>query len=193
MANASLATPNPLYETGFLYWAPLGSALPTPTSTASQFSDTWPVAWIYLGMTESGSTISSNITVQPVPAAEIYDPLAYRTTDRASSVTFMLKNFSATNLQRALNGAVSTVTGSGATTITKLDPPQPGQEVRCMIGWESTDSTVRFIGYQAINSGNIDIAMAKAPANANIPFTLNLEKPSSAQPFSWWTAGVARA
>jgi hypothetical protein len=193
MANASLSTPNLLTEAGFLYWAPLGTTEPTGTVVGSVFTDTWPVAWLYLGMTESGSTISSNITTQPIPAAEVYDPLQYRTTDRASSITFMLKNFSATNLQRALNGAVSTVTGTTTTTMTKLDPPQPGQEVRCMIGWESVDSTVRWIGRQAINSGNIDVAMAKAPANANIPFTLNLEKPSSAQPFSWWTAGVARA
>jgi hypothetical protein len=193
MANPTLATPNLLTEAGFLYWAPIGSSLPTNTVAGSVFTDTWPVAWIYLGLTESGSTISSNITVQPIPAAEVYDPLAYRTTDRASSVTFMLKNFTATNMQRALNGAVSTVTGTTTTTLTKLDPPQPGQEVRCMIGWESVDQTVRWIGYQAINSGNVDIAMAKAPANANVPFTLNLEKPSSSQPFSWWTAGVARA
>jgi hypothetical protein len=193
MANATLATPNLLTEAGFLYRAPIGSILPTNTVAGSIFTDTWPVAWIYQGMTESGSTISSNITVQPIPAAEVYDALAYRTTDRASSVTFMLKSFTATNLQNALNGAVTTVTGTTTTTLTKLDPPQPGQEVRCMIGWESVDQTVRWIGYQAINSGNVDIAMAKAPANANIPFTLNLEKPSATQPFSWWTAGVARA
>jgi hypothetical protein len=193
MANASLANANLLTEAGFLYYAPLGTALPTNTVTGSVFTDTWPVAWIYLGMTESGSTIGANITTQPITAAETYDPIAYKTTDRASSVAFMLKNFTATNLQRALNGATSTVTGTGATTLTRLDPPNPGQEVRCMIGWENVNSDVRYIGFQGINSGQIDVAMAKAPANANIPFTLNLEKPATGQPFAWFMAGVGRA
>jgi hypothetical protein len=187
-----MATPNTQLEAGFLYWAPLGSTAPTSTVTGSVFTDTWPVAWIALGMTEGGTTISTSITVSEVDAAETYDPLSWRTTGRASSVTFALKNFTATNLQRALNGATLAVTGTGATTMTTLTPPVLGQEVRCMIGWESVSSDARFIGYQCINSGDISVALAKAPATANIPFTLNLEKPSSTQPFTWITAGVSR-
>jgi DMSO/TMAO reductase YedYZ molybdopterin-dependent catalytic subunit len=62
-----------------------------------------------------------------------------------------------------------------------------------MIGWESVDNSVRYVGFQCINSGQMDIAMAKAPANANIPFTLNLEKPAASQPFAWFMAGTSRA
>lgn len=193
MANGTMATPNLQMEAGFLYWAPLGTTLPTNTVAGSVFSDTWPVAWIALGMTDAGSTISTQLTVQEVDAAESYVPLAWRTTGRTSSVTFALKNFTATNLQRALNGATATVTGTTTTTLTQLDPPEVGQEVRCMLGWESVASDVRFIGYQCINSGDISVALQKAPANANIPFTLNLEKPSATQEYTWWTAGTARA
>lgn len=193
MANGTMPTPTLLTEAGFLYRAPIGSTLPTNTVVGSVFTDTWPVAWVALGMTDSGSTWTMSLTVEAINAAETYDPLAYRTTGRSSSMATMLKNFTATNLSNALNGATATVTGSGTTTLTKLDPPTPGAEVRCMIGFESIDSTVRAIGYQCINSGDIAIVMAKAPANANIPFTFNFEKPAATQPFSWWTAGTARA
>lgn len=193
MANSAIATPTLLTDPGFLYWAPLGSTLPTGTVVGSVFTDTWPVAWIPLGMTESGSTWSHTLTVAEIDAAETFDPISYRTTARASTISTMLKSFTATNLSRAMNGATTVVTGTTTTTMTKIDPPSPGAEIRCMIGLESLDSTVRAIGYQCINSGDIALVMAKAPANANIPFTFNLEKPAATQPFSYWTAGVARA
>jgi len=193
MANAAIATPLLLTDPGFIYWAPIGSTLPTPVSTASVFSDTWPVAWIPLGMSEGGTDIDLSLTVSPILAAESIDPLAYRTTDRSGSATFDLKSFTATNLQRCFNGATLTVTGTGATTITKLDPPAIGSEVRAMFGWESLDSTVRFVGYQVINATDVKLSMKKAPANANVPFKLMFEKPASTQPWSMWTAGAGRA
>lgn len=193
MAYSAIATPNLLTDPGVLFWAPLGSTLPTNTVAGSVFTDTWPVAWIQLGMTASGSHLNPQLTTSPIPAAESIDPIAYRTTDRATSVTFNLLSFTATNLSRTLNGAPTTVTGTGATTLTKVSPPSPGSEVRCMIGFESLDSTVRYIAYQVINSGSIDMAWDKAPNVTNLPWTGNLEKPASTQPFDFWFAGTARA
>ena len=193
MANSAIALPTLLTDPGFLYWAPLGSALPTGVSTASAFSDTWPVAWIPLGMTTKGTDIDINVTASAILAAESIDPLTYRTTDRTGTLTFELMSLTATNLARAFNGASTAVTGSGATTITKIDPPAPGSEVRAMIGFESLDSTFRFVAYQVFNSGSIKMSFAKAPATTGIPWTGMLEKPASTQPWSAWTAGAARA
>jgi hypothetical protein len=193
MANATIATPTVLVEPGVLYWAPIGSAEPTAVSTASAFSDSWPVAWIPLGMTDAGSDFDVTLTTAPIVSAESIDPIAYRTTDRAAVVKFMLMNYTATNLARAFNGAATTVTGSGATTITKLDPPVPGTETRCMLGWESLDSTVRFVARQVINSGTITMAFHKSPSHTAIAWNGQLEKPITVQPWSFWTAGVARA
>jgi hypothetical protein len=193
MANAAIALPTLLTDPGFLYWAPLGSALPTGVSTASAFSDTWPVAWIPLGMTESGTDIDINLTATPIYGAESIDPLTYRTTVREGTLTFMLLSLTATNIARAFNGATTAVTGSGATTITKIDPPAPGAEIRAMIGFESLDSTFRFVAYQVFNSGSIKMSFNKAPAKTSVPWTGKLEKPASTQPWSAWTAGAARA
>jgi hypothetical protein len=193
MANSAIALPALLTDPGFLYWAPLGSTLPTGVSTASAFSDTWPVAWIPLGMTESGTDFEVNVTASPILGAELIDPITYRTTAREGTLTFQLLNLTATNLARAFNGASTSVTGSGATTITKVDPPAPGTEVRAMIGFESLDSTFRFIAYQVFNEGSVKFSFNKAPSKTSIPWTGKLEKPASTQPWSVWTAGAARA
>lgn len=193
MANGTMATPATMLDPGFLYWAPLGTAVPTNTVAGSVFTDTWPIAWIQLGMTDSGSKFSSDLTVEPVTAAESFDPLAYRTTGRASSVSFALKSFTAANLVRTFNGASTVVTGSTTTTLTKISPPAPGTEVRAMIGFESLDSTFRFVAYQVINSGTIELSFEKAPATTTLPWTAQLEKPASTQPWDMWTAGATRA
>jgi hypothetical protein len=193
MANATIATPNLLTDPGFLYWAPLGSTLPTNTVTGSVFTDTWPVAWVPLGMTDAGSDFDRNLTVAPIISAESIDPIAYRTTNRASTVSFMLKSVTATNLARAMNGSVLTVTGTAGTTMTQIDPPTPGMETRCMLGFESLDSTYRYVAFQVINSGSQKMSFHKSPANTAISWMGQLEKPAATQPFREWTAGAARA
>lgn len=192
MANPAIATPTLLTDPGFLYWAPIGSTLPTNTVVGSVFTDTWPVAWLAQGMTEAGTTLTPSLTVEPIEAAEIFDPLAYRTTGRRAQVEFMLKNATASNLAHAYNTTSAVVSGSGTTLLTKVSPPNPGSEIRCMIGFESLDSTYRFICYQVINSGDVALTFAKAPSNTNIPWSAQCEKPASTPPWDMWTAGAAR-
>lgn len=191
--NPSIAVPNLLTDPGVLFWAPLGSAAPTNTVVGGVFTDTWPVAYVPLGMTDEGSKFTASLTVEPIEAAEVIDALEYRTTGRSAQVEFALKNFTAGNLAKTFNGMTSTVTGTGATTLTELAPPNPGAEVRCMIGWESLDATVRLLCFQVINSGDIALAFAKAPANASLPWQAMCEKPSAGVPFKLWTAGTGRA
>lgn len=194
MANAA-AFPFPalLTDPGWLYWAPIGTSLPVGTVTGGVFTDTWPVPWIPLGMTESGTDIDVTMTTSPIVAAEQIEPLAYRTTDRTGAMAFALKSVSAANLARCLNGASTTVTGTLATTMTQIDPPAVGTETRCMLGMESQDSTFRFVAFQVFNSGDMKLAFNKAPANTSIPFTAMFEKPSASQAWRAWTAGSARA
>lgn len=193
MANSAYPTQQLLFEPGYLYYAPIGSTLPTNTVAGSVFTDTWPVAWIQMGLTAAGTKLTPNLTVSPVVSAEKIDPLAYRTTDRSTTAEFMLMNFTASNLAKMLNGATTVVTGSGATTLTSVTPPAAGAEVRFMLGFESTDSTVRWVGYQCVNSGSLEMDFAKAPANTTVPFTSNFEIGSTGNPFIMWTAGTARA
>lgn len=193
MPPAAVTTPNLLVSPGWLFWAPTGTAQPTYASTSSAFSDAWPVAWLPLGATVEGSTLSYEINVEKMSVAELFDPVAYATTERTGTLAFALADFKLTNLKRAMNGGVITTTGSAGTTINTYALPTPGTETRCMLGWESQDSTVRVVILQALNSGTVEMAFQKAPDFSQIPFEFSMEIPTGGTaPFTVVTAGVAR-
>lgn len=192
MAN-STATPNVLQDPGFLFWAPIGSTDPTNTVAGSVFTDSWPVAWINLGATEQGGTFQYDTKVEPTRVAELFDPIKYSTVERTGNIAFALADITLTNLKRVLNGGTLTVvSGTGATTLTSYTPPAPGAEVRCMIGWESLDATMRLVCYQCFQGGTLELAFRKAPDFVKFPATFNLEVPSSGVPFKVYGAGTAR-
>lgn len=189
------AVPNVLTDPGYLFVAPLASAVPTNTVAGSVFTDAWPVAWLSLGATEEGSTFAYSTTVEPIMVAEYFDPISYRTTERSGSIAFNLADWTLSNYRRAINGGVAALaatSGTGATTLGTLEPPEPGDEVRCMIGWESLDSTVRLVCHQTIQGGEISTAFQRAPDKALIPCTFQLEVPTAGKPWTLYTAGADR-
>lgn len=189
------ATPNVMTDPGYLFWAPLASTMPTNTVVGSKFTDTWPVAWISLGATEDGSEFSYESTIEPVKAAEFFDPIAYRTTERKGGIGFTLVDYTLTNFKRVSNGGtLSIVSGTTTTQLNKFVPPTPGTEVRAMIGWESLDGTMRLIARQCFNGAPIKSSFKKAPDKAGLAAMFNFEIPSgSVDPYEIYTAGTARA
>lgn len=193
MAAGAVARPRILQDPGYLFWAPVLTPVPTHVVTGSKFTDTWAVPWVPLGATEEGSTFSYTTSVEPITAAEFLDPIAYSTTERSGNIAFNLVDITLTNLKRAMNGgALTVVSGTGATTLSLYEAPDPGAEVRCMIGWESLDNTVRIVMRQTMNAAEIAMAFQKAPAKAAIPCQFNFEVPALGKPFSIWAAGADR-
>lgn len=192
LPSPAVAVPNLATDPGVLFWAPLGTAEPTSVVAASVFTDTWPVAWIALGATDNGSAFKWKTKFDKIEVAEFLDPLKYVSSGREGSIAFALASINATNLKRSLNGGNLVVTGSAATTLSTYTPPAAGAETRCMIGWESLDSTERLICYQCINTGEVSIQRKKGKDNATIPIEFSLEIPSSGIPFKYITAGVNR-
>jgi hypothetical protein len=194
------ATPLLMTDPGFLFMAPLGTALPAAgvggTVAGSVFTDAWPAGWVNLGATEDGSEFSFSTSVEPIRVAEIFNPIQYSVTEQATSMAFSLASWVGHNLRRAFNvgtGNLTTVSGTGATLLSKLTPPTPAQIVRQMVGWESLDATTRLFGYQVINGGEMTTAFKRAPDNAVIPFQLNFEVPTSpGVPFDIFIAGTTR-
>ncbi len=178
---------------GYLLWAPLGTAVPTNTVAASVFTDAWASPWALIGVTDAGSSFSYQLATGEVDAEEYLDPLQYISTGRSQGIAFAMAIISATNFKLAINGGTITVTGTTGTTLSKLSPPALGAEVRIMLGWESTDSTERFIGYQAFQTGQIQTARRKGTAKATIPVDYRLEIPAAGDPWNYWTAGTVRA
>lgn len=190
------ALPAIMRDPGFLFWAPAGSAVPAMTVVGSKFTDVWPVAWIPLGGTKDGSKLKYSTKLEAISVAEIFDPIQWATTERSGSFEFALASYTLANLNRAMNtGTLTTVSGSGTTLLTKLSPPTPGNEIRAMIGFESTDATMRGVAYQTIQGGDVesDFKRAGAGNNSVIPCAFNFEVPTSGIPVDFWAAGVARA
>lgn len=192
----AMTVPNILTSPGTLMIAPLASTIPSNTVSGSVFTDAWAAAWLGLGATEDGSEFKYSTTVEPISVAEYFDPITYSTTERSGSIAFNLADFTLTNYRRAINGGTAAMTatsGTGATTLGTLTPPTPGAEVRCMIGWESLDNTVRLICHQTIQGGEIASAFKKAPDKAVIPCMFQLEVPSGTGiPWTMYTAGADR-
>jgi hypothetical protein len=181
-----------LTDPGYLFRAPIGTAEPTWAVTASVFSDAWPAAWIPMGATAEGSTFSYTTTVEPVTVAEFFDPIKQVTTGREGSFAMNLADVTATHMAWSLNKAAGVVTGATTTLMNIVEPPAPGGEVRCMLGWESLDSTVRLLCRQVINASTIEMAFQKGTDNAVIPMEFQFEVPVAAQPFKFGFAGATR-
>jgi len=187
------AVPAIATDPGYLFWAPLGTAEPTHTVVGSVFSDTWAAAWISLGATEEGHNFTFSSTTEQIEVAEFLDPIKYVETGRSGSIAFALASITAANVKRMLNGGTIAPTGSTTTTMNVYTPPALGASVRCMIGWESQDSTERLICYQCFNTAGVSVARRKGAAKATLPVEFGLEVPASGIPFKYVTAGVARA
>jgi hypothetical protein len=194
MAIAAMATPLILTDPGFIFWAPLLTAEPTHAAAGSTYdADVWSASWIPQGATEDGSEFTYETKIEAISVAEFFDPIRWSTTERSGSFGFNLASYTLKNLSRSLNGgAVSTVSGTGATLSSKLEPTEPGAEVRCMIGWESLDHTLRLVCRQTINGAPMKSAFKRAPSKAVIPFMMQFEVPPVGKPFTFYGAGTGR-
>lgn len=192
---AVIPQPQILTDPGILWVSALGTAEPTPVATAGKFSDVLPVAWLLLGPTDEGSSFSDSVDTDTITVAEFLSAIRNVVTGRTSKLSFALASWTLSNYRRALNGGVAalTPTGTGGAEITSLEPPVEGTETRCQIMWESTDSTLRLLGRQAFQTGEVSTDMKPAPDKALIPCEYSFEQPTTGlRPWKMWAAGTAR-
>ncbi|MEV0584108.1 hypothetical protein [Nonomuraea sp. NPDC050310] len=171
---------------GILYVAVLGTTEPTDLTTpwASVSAN-----WIPLGYTDEGSTFTYSVESENVEVAEELDPIAIALTSREGMIAFALAEITASNLKRALNGGTITA-GTGIVT---FEPPDLGEEVRTMLGWESEDGTERWVFRKALQQGNMEINRRKGAEKATIACEFKLEKPAGAKLFKAILAAPTRA
>lgn len=186
-------TPLLLTDPGFLWWAPFATTEPSATVAGSKFTDSLSASYIPLGATAEGTTFRAATEVEPIIVAELFNPVKYATTGRTSGLAFALADFTANNLKRVNNGgSLVTVSGTGATLLSKYEEPDPGAEVRCMLVWQSLDDTVRIVARQCFNQGAIEAQFQRAPAFASMAADFAFEQPTGAKPYTVYYAGAAR-
>jgi hypothetical protein len=161
---------------GSLYIAVLGT--PEPVDLVTPWASV-SANWIPLGYTDEGSTFKYSVDSEDVKVAEELDPLAVALTSRELSLAFALAEITASNLKRALNGG-TIVSGAGIVT---FEPPDLGEEVRTMLGWQSEDGTERWVYRKCLQVGGMEMSRAKGAAKATIGCDFKLERPAAAKPF----------
>ena len=147
---------------GRLYYAPLGTTEPTNCSSAL------PSAWLVVGYTEDGSTVSTEISTEAIMVAEELDPVSYSQIKRSTTVNLAMAEMAVSRLALAM--------GAGATrtdTAASFEFPAPDAIVGVMLVWDSLDTpsalNKRWIFRSVFPDGNISISRKKAPNKATIP------------------------
>jgi hypothetical protein len=100
------------------------------------------------------------------------------------------------NYRRAINGGVAALvpTGTAGSEVTSLEPPVEGTETRAMLMWESTDTTLRIMGRQCFQTGEVSSDFRPGADRSLIPCEYAFEQPSTGlRPWKMWAAGTARA
>lgn len=163
---------------GKLYIAPIGSSEPTDLETP------WDEAWVPLGYTDEGSSITFDNTFEDVMVAEELEAILTLQTARQINVTFALAEITAANMQRAFNGG-TIQTSDGVIT---YEPPDAGDYTPVMLGWEADDGLERLVFRRCVQVGSVEIARRKAPDKATIPVEFRANKPDGAKSFAYLQA-----
>lgn len=165
---------------GKLRVAPLGSAVPVNLDVP------WPAAWGEPFYTEEGSRFSYEVSFEGVPVAEELDDLDDAATGRVMTVGFAGVEITAAALRRSMNGgqvtSVPADTATGARAFDRFTPPELGDELYVMIGFESEDGQERWIWYQCKQTGAIETGRAKGNAKATLPNSFKVYKPAAGGP-----------
>jgi hypothetical protein len=194
MATGTVTPSLLLKGPGIIYTANLATAEPAHTVTASKFATTaWGGTWSPLGSTEAGSQFSDSLDTDEITVAESVYPQAIVGTARTPTWTTALAEWNKTNLTKSLNGGTVTVTGTTTTTLTQVDPPDVGQETRTMVGWQSEDDSVRFVGREALQTGDVSAGFRRGADNATMAIVWRFLQPAAGgKPYSIYLAGAAR-
>lgn len=190
------------YGAGKLFAAPLGTWVQSsfaPASTGGVFTlgtsaNQLPgsTAALPVGQTDDGHKFANSVSTEKDETAESFYPVAIPIVGVEGKWSVSLKQVNLSNLRLALNGfdaaatsaLVSNVSGSGgkvpdASTVVRIKPPTPGQEVRCQLLFVSTEQDFAVVMYKVINTGNLELAFQKGAKGLSLPLEFDLELPDA--------------
>lgn len=179
---------------GKIYYAPLGTAIPTITAAASKVAATW-TNWVNPGSTDAGITYTESVETADIKVAESLYPVRTVTTGKSSRIAFVMSEISDLNWKLACNGGTITTSGTGATKLNTYVPPLVGSEVRVMLAFVSNLDTEIIVWPQVFNVGNVEYVRGTYEAKAGLSVEFNAEIPATGYttPYQRFTAGSLAA
>jgi hypothetical protein len=180
---------------GKIYYAPLGTAVPTFTAAASKLTGAW-TSWVAVGSTDEGLTYSESTDTEDIRVAESLYAVRTVTTGKSATVSLALSEISDLNWKVVSNGGTIVTTGTGATKMNTFVPPLAGSEVRLMLGYQSVDDDEILIWYQVFNSGGFETARGGFADKHVLPAEFSVELPDPAVatvPYKRWVSGALAA
>lgn len=177
---------------GRIYYAPLGTTIPTFTAAASKVSGAW-TSWVEVGATDEGLTFSESTDTEDVRVAESLYAIKTVTTGKSGTVAFSISHISDLNWKLASNGGTITITGTGATKLSVYVPPLAGSEVRVMLGFQSLDDDEVIVWPQVFNAAGFETPRSTFSAKHVLPVSFTVELPDPAvltTPYKRWVAGA---
>jgi hypothetical protein len=179
---------------GKIYYAPLGTAIPTITAAASKVAATW-TSWVSPGSTDAGITYTESVQTADINVAESLYPVRTVTTGKSSRIAFVMNEISDLNWKLACNGGTITTSGTGATKLNTYVPPLVGQEVRVMLAFVANLDTEIIVWPQVFNVGNVEYVRGNYETKAGLSIEFNAEIPATGYttPYQRFTAGALAA
>jgi hypothetical protein len=177
---------------GRIYYAPLGTTIPTFTAATSLVTGTW-TSWLEVGATDEGLTFAESTDTEDVRVAESLYAIKTVTTGKTASVSFAMSHISDLNWKLASNGGTPVITGTGATKLSVYVPPLVGSEVRVMLGFHSLDGDEVIVWPQVFNTGGFETARSGFASKHVLPVTFSVELPDPAvltTPYKRWVSGA---
>jgi len=147
--------------------APLGTALPTDSSTALN------AAFLNLGyVSEDGATISDSKTKEPVRAWQSFYAIKNVVTESDLRISFVLLQWDAATVPLAFGGGViaETAPGSGEWRYTP-PPPEQIDERALVLEWQFDAATFRLVTPRMQVAEGIETQLARA-STAQLPIVL---------------------
>lgn len=192
MPTATIAPTQIKTGPGRIYYAPLGTTIPTFAAATSTFTAIAWTTWVEAGATDEGLTFNEATETEDVRVAESLYAVRTVTTGKTGTVSFALSHISDVNWQLASNGGTLTTSGTGATKMGVYVPPLAGSEVRKMLGFISLDADEVIVWPQVFNTGGFETTRAGFASKHVLPVSFSVELPDAAvmtTPYKRWTAG----
>lgn len=177
---------------GRIRFAPLLTAIPTITPTASKYTGITWTSWSDVGSTESGLTYTESTETADIRVAESKYPIRTVTTSKSSRVSFTANEVSDLIWKIAMNGGTLTASGTAGTKQTEYSPPLADAEVRVMLSFQSNLDDEILIFPQVFQVGSVEYVRGDFETKAGLSMEFNAEIPASGYvtPYKRFTTGA---